>query len=120
MNDLGTVFSRLARSSFRSRFRLNAKDEAYLRERGIETVLVHAADFVGKRLAPAAPANDSKQTPMRGHPVFVAQHATATCCRRCLSKWHAIPAGQELSVQQQTYIAAVIGHWLRSKYGTFQ
>lgn len=117
MNDLGTVFSRLARSSFRSRFRLNAKDEAYLRERGIETVLVHAADFVGKRLAPAAPQNDGKQTPMRGHPVFVAQHATATCCRGCLSKWH---AGQELSVQQQTYVAAVIGHRLRSKYGSSQ
>ncbi|WP_066531571.1 DUF4186 domain-containing protein [Sphingobium sp. EP60837] len=120
MYDLDTLFSRLARSSFRSRFRLNTKDEAYLRERGIETVLVHAADFVGKRLAPAAPKNDGKQTPMRGHPVFIAQHATATCCRDCLSKWHAIPPGQELSAQQQTYVVGVIEHWLRSKYGPSQ
>lgn len=120
MNDLDTVFSRLARSSFRSRFRLNTKDEAYLRDSGIEMVLIHASDFVNKRLAPATPQNDGKQTPMRGHPVFVAQHATATCCRGCLSKWHAIPAGQELSTQQQTYVVGVIGHWLRSKYGSSQ
>jgi hypothetical protein len=120
MYDLDTLFSRLARSSFRSRFRLNAQDESYLRERGIETILVHAADFVCKRLAPAAPKNDGKQTPMRGHPVFVAQHATATCCRGCLSKWHAIPSGHELSAQQQTYVVGVIEHWLRSRYGSSQ
>ncbi len=29
----------------------------------------------------AEPRNDGKQTPFRGHPVFTAQHATATCCR---------------------------------------
>jgi hypothetical protein len=34
---------------------------------------------------------------MRGHPVFIAQHATATCCRGCLAKWHDIPAGRALT-----------------------
>ncbi|HHU9372011.1 TPA: DUF4186 domain-containing protein [Escherichia coli] len=72
----------------------------------------HAADFVAKRLAPALPANDGKQTPMRGHPVFIAQHATATCCRGCLAKWHNIPQGEALSEEQQRYIVTVIYHWL--------
>lgn len=41
-------------------------------------------------MAPKNIDNDGKQTPMRGHPVFIAQHATATCCRECLKKWHNI------------------------------
>ncbi|MFV0369470.1 MAG: DUF4186 family protein, partial [Hyphomicrobiaceae bacterium] len=63
-------------------------------------------------LAPANPHNDGKQTPMRGHPVFVAQHATGTCCRGCLAKWHGIPARTALSADQQEYVVSVIAHWL--------
>ena len=103
---------RLSRSNFRSRFHLKAQDKQYIREKGWNTVADHAADFVSKRLASAAPKNDGKQTPMRGHPVFIAQHATATCCRGCLAKWHNIPQGVSLSEEQQRYIVAVIYHWL--------
>lgn len=81
-------------------------------EKGAPVIEQHAADFVAKRLAPALPANDGKQTPMRGHPVFIAQHATATCCRGCLAKWHNIPQGEALSEEQQRYIVTVIYHWL--------
>ena len=66
---------RLSRSNFRSRFHLKAQDKQYIREKGWNTIADHAADFVSKRLAPAEPKNDGKQTPMRGHPVFIAQHA---------------------------------------------
>lgn len=65
-----------------------------------------------KRLAPSEPQNDGKQTPMRGHPVFVAQHATATCCRGCLEKWHNIPKGRELTAQEQDYVVDVILQWI--------
>jgi hypothetical protein len=75
-------------------------------------VLKHAADFIDKRLAPASPANDGKQTPWHNHPVFVAQHATATCCRGCLQKWHRIPQGRVLTAEEQQYIVQVIGGWL--------
>lgn len=75
-------------------------------------MLRHAAEFVEKRIAPASPRNDGKQTPWRDHPVFVAQHATATCCRSCLQKWHQIPAGRELTAEEQQYIVEVIGSWL--------
>lgn len=112
MSDLDPLFSRLARSTFRSRFRLGEKERRYCWDKGPETIDQHAADFVEKRLAPAHPANDGKQTPMRGHPVFIAQHATATCCRGCLAKWHNIPSGVPLTAQQQQYIVSVIHHWL--------
>jgi hypothetical protein len=113
--DADAVFAGLARSRFRSRFRLGPKDRAYLDDRGLATVLAHAGDFVARRLAPAEPRNDGKQTPMRGHPVFVAQHATATCCRGCLAKWHAIPAGRELSREEQAHVVEVIGRWLAAQ-----
>lgn len=112
MRDLDGVFRGLAGSRFRSRFRLGAADRAYLEAKGLATVLAHAADFVARRLAPAHPARDGRQTPFRGHPVFVAQHATATCCRGCLEKWHAIPAGRELTAEEQAHVVSAIERWL--------
>jgi hypothetical protein len=112
MHDLDSVFPRLAASPFRARFRLNPKDQAYLDQRGIAVVREHARDFIAKRLAPAEPANDGRQTPMRGHPVFVAQHATATCCRSCLAKWHGIPAGRQLTPGEQEHLVSAIERWL--------
>jgi len=93
--DLSELFGRLGRSTFRSRFRLRGRELDYLRRKGLEAVPGHAADFVEERLAPADPANDGKQTSMGRHPVFVARHATATCCRGCLAEWHAIPKEAE-------------------------
>ena len=112
MRDVQEVLSGLRQSPFRSRIHLQKKELDYLRSRGMEEILRHAADFIGKRLAPSSPPNDGKQTPWHNHPVFVAQHATATCCRGCLQKWHQIPRGRALTVEEQQYILEVIGRWL--------
>ena len=114
MRPLDEVFPALARSAFRRRFRLDARDRAYLEARGLDTVLAHAREFVAKRLAPADPPNDGKQTPFRGHPAFVAQHATATCCRGCLAKWHDVPRGRPLDAAEQAHVVAAIERWLRA------
>ena len=118
MRDLDDLFERLQRSAFRRRFRLRDAERQYLLNKGLEVVLEHGAGFIEKRLAPADPPNDGKQTPMRNHPVFVAQHATATCCRGCLEKWHAIPKGRELTADEEEYILAVIRRWLTSQQET--
>lgn len=112
MVDLDDLFARLGRSAFRSKFRLGRIERDYLDRKGMETVLQHGEDFIERRLAPAFPENDGKQTPMRNHPVFVAQHATATCCRGCLEKWHGIARGQELSPEAKRHILEVIERWL--------
>lgn len=112
MREINQLFSALAKSSFRAGFKLNAHDLSYLRQKGLSEVLNHAEDFIAKRLAPAEIPNDGKQTPMRGHPVFVAQHATATCCRGCLQKWHQIPKGRAMSLEEQAYVVVVLEHWL--------
>jgi predicted Fe-S protein YdhL (DUF1289 family) len=106
------VFAALGESPFRRRFRLRGKELEYLRRKGLIVVLEHAADFIEKRLAAASPVNDGKQTPMRHHPVFIAQHATATCCRGCLQKWHEIPKGRALSDEEKAYVLEVIETWL--------
>jgi hypothetical protein len=115
MREHSELFEALKRSAFRAKFRLAPRDQAYLRERGIDDVVAHAERFIAKRLAPAQPVNDGKQTPWRGHPVFVAQHATATCCRGCLSKWHRIEKGRELTAREQAYVVGVITAWLKAQ-----
>lgn len=110
--DFTRLFERLAKSAFRSRFRLTQKDKSYIAAKGMATIRRHAIDFVTKRLAPAVIPNDGKQTPLRGHPVFLAQHATGCCCRSCLSKWHHIPAGRQLTEEEQQYIVAVLMTWI--------
>ena len=111
-HDFDNLFHRLAKSKFRSRFKLSAKELAILESKGMSVIRTHAKDLIAKRLAPSHPANDGKQTPFRGHPVFVAQHATATCCRTCLYKWHGIAKGKELSDKEIEYVLDVIQHWL--------
>ena len=108
----GNLWKRLSQSKFRSSFSLKANDRSYVSDKGIDKVREHACDFIRKRLAQADIPNDGKQTPMRGHPVFVAQHATATCCRGCLEKWHHIPKGRELTETEQEYIVNVIMEWI--------
>ena len=108
----GDLWKRLSQSKFRSSFSLKANDRNYVSEKGMTTVREHAIDFISKRLAPANLPNDGRQTPMRGHPVFVAQHATATCCRGCLEKWHHIPKGRELTREEQEYVVDVIMEWI--------
>ena len=109
------LFLGLGRSKFRSSFHLKQKDIDYINEKGLETIRDHARDFIAKREAPAVIPNDGKQTPMKGHPVFVAQHATATCCRECIRKWHKIQPGRELSQIQQEYLVDVIMMWIEKE-----
>ena len=109
--------ARFAASAFRSRFRLTRAERAYLAERGWAVLRAQAEKVVRERLAAAHPADDGRQTPMRGHPVFKAQHATATCCRRCLAKWHGIPADRPLTEAEIGYVSAMILGWLRDQAG---
>ena len=115
MRDLDDLFTALGRSEFRSRFSLGPKERAYLQEKTLPVVLEHGRRFVAERLAPARPAADGRQTPMRGHPVFIAQHATATCCRGCLAKWHYIAKGKPLSDGQIEHVLDAIERWLTAQ-----
>ena len=107
------VLNNLSKSKFRSSFHLRKYMIDYINEKGMLKIREHAYDFITKRLAPANIPNDGKQTPMKGHPVFVAQHATATCCRGCLHKWHGIEEKRKLTKEEIDYIVDVIIEWIK-------
>ena len=108
----------LKQSKFRSKFKLKKQDRDYIAAKGIGTIKDHAYQFVIQRVAPDFPKNDGKQTPMRGHPVFIAQHATATCCRGCIQKWHAVKKGRALEDREVQYIVALIMEWIEQQIDT--
>lgn len=111
------VLLKLNSSPFRSRFHLSAQDRGYVKSKGMEVIRSHAVKFIEERIAGANLQRDGKQTPMRGHPVFIAQHATATCCRGCIAKWHKIPATGALGNEQVQYLADVIMAWITVQMG---
>ena len=118
MQTIDQALDKLERSKFRSGFRLTKKERQYLDEKGMEVMRQHAADFVRQKLAPADPANDGKQTPMHGHPVFKAMHATACCCRGCMNKWYKVPLHRELSESAQEKVVNLLMAWLERNHTT--
>lgn len=111
-NRIDYILYCLSKSKFRSGFYLKDKDKEYVKNKGIDTIKSHACDFIKMRLAPLNIPNDGKQTPMKGHPVFIAQHATGTCCRNCLYKWHKIEKNKVLSDVEQAYVVNIIMTWI--------
>ncbi len=105
----------LKHSKFRAKFRLTQKDQDYIAAKGLETIKEHAFQFVNSRVAPEYLKNDGKQTPMRNHPVFIAQHDTATCCRGCIQKWHGIEKGRALNVEEIDFVVALIMGWIERR-----
>ena len=85
--------------------------------RGWNEIRAQARTIISQRLASAFPLNDGKQTPMRGHVVFIAQHATGCCCRGCLQKWHNISPGKALSDEEIEYVCDILVAWLKDKAG---
>lgn len=112
MQSIEQALDKLKTSRFRSGFHLGEKEKLYARQKGLDIIRRHAQDFVRLRLAPAVIPNDGSQTPMRGHPVFIAQHATACCCRGCLKKWYRVPQGIPLTDIQQEKIVNLLMAWI--------
>lgn len=109
------ILNRLSKSKFRSSFKFKEKDIAYAQKKGSKIIKEHAYNFITKRIASEVILNDGKQTPMKGHPVFIAQHATATCCRGCLYKWHKIKPNKKLNNKEIEYIVNIIMLWIKKQ-----
>ena len=112
MQSIDTALEKLSQSDFRRKFKLSAKDISYINDKGMDVIRSHCEDFIRERLAPSYIPNDGRQTPMRGHPVFVAQHACACCCRGCLNKWYKVKKDVSLTDGQQKKIVALLMRWI--------
>lgn len=107
---------KLKKSKFRGSFHLKQKEIEYIGKKGLEEIKKQAYDIINKRIKPEIIKNDGKQTPMKNHPVFIAQHATATCCRTCIEKWHHIKKNKELTEHEIDFITTLIIEWIRREY----
>lgn len=116
MMNTDDILYKLSLSKFRSSFHLRKYMLSYIDEKGFDVIKEHAYDFINKRLKPSNILNDGKQTPMKGHPVFIAQHACGCCCRGCLEKWHKIPKNRELTNDEVDYIVSLLMKWLKLEY----
>lgn len=114
------ILNKLQTSKFRNSFHLKTKELTYIKEKGMDKIKSHAIDFINEKLAPANPKNDGKQTPMKNHPVFIAMHACACCCRSCLYKWHHIPKGKELTNEEKGYILNLLMLWIEKEFKNSQ
>ena len=113
-NYINNKLNSLSKSKFRSSFHLRKYMIDYINDKGMNTIESHTEDFIEKNLSKLLP-NDGKQTPMRGHPTFIAQHATATCCQGCIEKWYKIPKTKELSIKEKKFIKALIIEWINKE-----
>lgn len=120
MRNKEEILYKLSLSKFRSSFHLKKTDMEYINKKGMPIIKEHAHDFINKRLKDPSKVNDGKQTPMKGHPVFIAQHATATCCRGCLEKWHHINKDGVLSDGEVDYIVNIIMKWIYKQYKEYK
>ena len=118
MSTIDQTLKRLQKSTFRAKFHLSEKDRQYIMDRDMDTIQRHAADFIQTRIASAIIPNDGKQTPRRGHPVFIAQHACACCCRGSLNKWYHVPIGRELTEDEQKRIVRLLMAWIERQLAT--
>ena len=115
MKNNSIILDKLSHSKFRSSFHLRKKDIIYINEKGLDAIRSHAYDFLNKRIKPSYIENDGKQTPYKGHPVFIAEHATATCCRGCIEKWYNIPKNRELTEEEVDYLVTIIMDWIKNE-----
>ncbi len=109
------ALNKLSHSKFRSSFHLGKKEKEYVLLKGYDEIEKQASTFIMNRLAPAVIENDGKQTPMKGHPVFIAQHACACCCRGCLNKWYKVKKNIPLTQDQQDKIVHLLMAWIKKE-----
>ena len=106
----------LSKSKFRNSFHLRKYMINYIKEKGLDKIEEHTRELLIKNISDSNPKNDGKQTPMKGHPTFIAQHACGCCCRSCLEKWHHIPKGRKLEEKEINYLTALIMEWIKREY----
>ncbi len=121
LNDIQKEFinkklNSLKTSKFRNSFHLRKYMYDYIDKQGLDTIEKHCEDFINTRLSIYDSKKDGKQTPTKHHPVFIAQHATACCCRGCLEKWHKIPKEKVLTDKEKNFIKALLITWIIKEY----
>jgi len=87
----------------------------HARRKGSQGMREAAEKRIRNSVADAKPFRDGMQTPKEGNALYYAQHATATCCRKCIEDWHGIPSGQALTDDQIVYFVELIMLYIQER-----
>ena len=113
--EINSIKEKLAKDKSRSVFTLGQAEVEYIQSRGIDILRLHATDFIQKRIAPAEPKNDGHQTPTKGHPVFIAQHACGCNDRDAVETFFSLKKGKQLTEKQVHLIVDVLISWMNDQ-----
>jgi Domain of unknown function (DUF4186) len=77
-----------------------------------EDLRSHIRKELAKGVAPPRPWGDGRRVPtkdekLRGRPLYYAQHATASCCKKCAYYWWGLPRDQQYTQQQLDFLTAM-------------
>ena len=118
--DVEYTFEALRREYFREHMWTTPIDQHavnYARRKGMRGLRDAAERRLTKYVKPCASDifRDGTQTPRERNPICYAQHATATCCRKCAEYWHGIPHDQELTDDDVRYFVKLVMAYVRRR-----
>jgi hypothetical protein len=110
--DAAYTFAALKYELFRHHFwhvEIDLRAVNHARRKGKRGLQAAAEQRMRKAVGPAEPPFDGRQTPREGsgNVIYYAQHATASCCRKCIAEWHGIPRGRELTEDEIAYLTTL-------------
>ena len=117
LSDVGNTVACLERELIRHRYwhtSLDGKAVSHAMNKGLDGLRDAAEHRLRKYVGPPRSKlfRDGMQTPKRGNAIYYAQHATATCCRKCIEAWHGIPREQALTNDQIGYMTQLLMHYV--------
>jgi hypothetical protein len=96
---------------------IDQKAVNYARRKGYSGLEPAVRSRIRKSVGAPKPTRDGRQTPMEGsgNVIHYAQHATASCCRKCIEYWHALPQGRALTEDEIGYLAELAMLYIRDR-----
>jgi hypothetical protein len=87
----------------------------YTRRKGTQGLAARAEQVLRRNVFGVTGFLNDIQTPYSGA-IPAAQHATATCCRKCIEYWHGIPRDAKPTEKQIKYLRDWIMKYLKDKF----
>ena len=115
MSDIAHTFAQLQHEHIRHVFFCAPFDDTSLKQAikiGLEGLRARARPLLKREIGPAHIFRDGIQTKKHSSALHYAQHATATCCRKCLEYWHGIERGRDLTEAELDYCEALVQAFL--------
>ncbi len=120
LKDANYTVHAIQREMFRHEYWHKTIDEqalAHARKKGLQQLREDAEKRIAKYVGSPSNQNpwDGRQTPLQGNVIYYAQHATATCCRKCAEEWYGIDRNRPLATEEIKYMVDLIMLYVKTR-----